>query len=335
MGFFRITCFAVFAAMAGTGAKADISGRDDPAFEAAMTEWLGGASDLSALQSLSDLSQAGNAAAQILLASIAARGKLHDHVTGDLPRKERVTLLRMAGGLSGKSWLEAADEPLAVALFQSTQIGEKGAAVAALLELGETQTALLAAQSMVNSGEAAEFLALLLGRETELSQEALVLVAEAIRQVASFEDGKYVRNAQLKPEITNLRPYKIAELAWMAPSPRALVEDADVRAAATDLAAEVRSWTPLYTYCRSHCPDTASACTAVAASLMSIDGPFAMRSPRETLIPDDVYWGSPRITGDIARSLMDVAQHKDSLGQVDACFFDAMTVTQADFGMRP
>ncbi len=76
------------------------------------------------------------------------------------------------------------------------------------------------------------------------------------------------------------------------------------------------------------------ACTAVGTSLLSGLGPFPMRSPRESIIPNSVYWSSPRIEGDLARALPDLSRYGDYFDQIDTCFGDAMMAAQQIHGHR-
>ncbi len=91
-----------------------VPGQQEAAFEEAVELWLADA-EADALPMLSDLAQEGNAAAQLLLALIDKSPALQGPWLSHLPRAERVELMRMPGGLSGRSWMhEAAEQsPLA------------------------------------------------------------------------------------------------------------------------------------------------------------------------------------------------------------------------------
>ncbi|MEO0990547.1 MAG: hypothetical protein AAFX00_06320, partial [Pseudomonadota bacterium] len=161
-----------------------ISGTNDEAYVKAISDWLQGA-DLVALQSLSSLAQDGNTDAQILLASIASRGHMHVHVTGEMPRNHRIALLRMPGGLSGKSLLTAAEEtePLAAALLQIARVREKWPAIKALFEYGEGMEAEIAMRGLQRTPEdyviALEKLVAELPNSAELSLVEILLLLEA------------------------------------------------------------------------------------------------------------------------------------------------------------
>ena len=313
----------------------DISGQGQPAFVEAVELWLNG-SDLEALEALSTLAKSGNSAAQILLAQIASRGHMHGHVTADLPRKDRISLLRAPKGLSGKSWLAEAqnNEPLATALLQSREIGKKAAAIAALVEYGEPTAAMLAARSMLFQGEAAQLLDVLEGLDGKLPEEASVLLLWALYQNENSDSGRYVGSARVGTLVLGDELFQKYELAWTAASPLALVEDPDLRANIIRLSDDVRSWTPIRTFCEANCKDSRQICTAVGASALSAAGPFSLRSPAESLIPNDVYWSSARAEPDMVRQIPDVQSwsHWSDFTEINSCFFENMQAAQAQHG---
>ncbi len=102
----------------GVPRAADVAGEDDPRFQAALELWLAD-DDQAALPALAALAGEGNRAAQVLLALADAITPLQGPWLAGLPRAERIALMRQPGGLSGRSWMEAAaaDTPLAAAWF--------------------------------------------------------------------------------------------------------------------------------------------------------------------------------------------------------------------------
>jgi hypothetical protein len=120
-----------------------IAGAREPAFQEALQTWLDG-DDLRALEVLAALARQDNRAAQIFLARVASEVHLHWHVTADMTRGERVALLRQPGGLSGRSWLNAAamEVPLAAAFKESSQIEPRGSALRTLFSYGENTAAM-------------------------------------------------------------------------------------------------------------------------------------------------------------------------------------------------
>jgi hypothetical protein len=321
----------------GRSEIASVSGSDDPAFTVALESWLNG-DDLEALNALVALARAGNPAAQILLAGIATRGHFHTHVTSQLARAERVALLRVPGGLSGKSWLTEAEntQPLATALLQVTRIGEKAPAISALIDFGETGEALLAAQSMLYQGEATALIEVLQGMDAGLPPEADVLLLWALLQSESEDSGRYVGSARIASRGFGNDQFELSEMAWVPPTPVEILEDTERRNDVIRLSDQVVSWTPLNRFCDQHCPSSAGSCKAVGASLLSAVGPFAMRSPRMSIIANETYWNSPRVEADLARSIVDLSRYQeDAFDSVDACFMDVMSEMQAIHGYLP
>lgn len=312
-----------------------ISGQEQPAFSQAVQLWLDG-NDLAALEALSNLARDGNTAAQILLAQIASRGHMHAHVTSDLPRTDRISLLRIPGGLSGTSWLTEAQitEPLATALLQSGRIGEKAPAIAALLEYGEPTAALLAAQSMLFQGEAAELLEVLEGFDGKLPEEASVILLWALNQSGNSDSGRYTGSARIDTLVLGEEPLRRYELAWNPASPLALVEDNDLRANIIRLSDDVRSWTPLRNFCEVNCRLSRQSCTAVGSSVLSAAGPFSLRSPAESLISNDVYWSSARVEADMVRQMRDVRSWAGwtDFTEINSCFFESVQRAQETHG---
>jgi len=86
---------------------AELRGQDDPRFRSALALWLAD-DDETALPELAALAAEGNRAAQVLLARIDATPWFQGPWLVGLPRKERNTLLRAPGGLSGRSWMQVA-----------------------------------------------------------------------------------------------------------------------------------------------------------------------------------------------------------------------------------
>jgi hypothetical protein len=330
--FFLVTSISFLLTSQSEAGK--IQGATDQVFVDTVEAWLLG-DDLAALESFAQLSRDGNSAAQILLASIATRGNMHSHVTSGLSRKERVALLRIPKGLSGKSWLSEAQtkEPLATALMQSTRIGEKAPAIAALVELGEPTIALLAAQSILYQGEANELIEALQGLEGELPDEASVLLLQALLQAGNTGSG-YAGSARVGTLVLKRPEFRKFELAWLPPSPRGLVEDAELRLTVINLSDEVQSWTPMRNFCRANCGESTQACTAVAASALFSVGPFSMRSPAESLISNELYWASPRVGADMARQIRDVNEWRSwrEFTRLNSCFFEKMRDVQEMYG---
>lgn len=323
----------------GNLSRADIlpvSGSDRHEFRAAVESWLDG-DDLVALEALASLSQDGNPAAQILLSGIAARGSLHSHVTSDLSRADRIALLRVPGGLSGKSWLTVAEntEPLATALLQVTQIGEKAPAISALISLGETQDALIAAQSMLLQGKADELIDVLEGMDADLPPEADVILLWALFQAASEDSGRYMGSARVGTRVLDDQRFEASEMVWVPPTPTGILEDSDRRDDVIRLGPQIESWTPVRNFCDRHCSEGTSTCTGVGVALLSAVGPFPMRSPRMSIISNEDYWKSARVDADLARNIIDLRRYPEgTFDSIDSCFMKSMSALQAEYGHR-
>ncbi len=315
-----------------------LKGSESPEFAAAVQMWLQG-DDLDSLEELSKLARSENRAAQVLLASIANRGILHRHATSGLTREERIALLRIPGGLSGRSWIaEAAkDEPLATALLQLSKSEERAAAIAALFELGEAQTALLAVESMLYRGDGKALIDLY----DRLPAEAQPLLHWLLYQAKNSGLNEYVGSALAAIEL-DAEELSLSRLDWIALGPLTIVENRDVARAVTSLNRMVKPWTPVRSFCEERCQDTADACTTVGASLLFGMGAFPLRSPLESAIPNSVYWSSPRMEGDLARATLNAENYrkcsdgicKGYFDNINVCFIREMAIVQREHGFR-
>ncbi|WP_299082679.1 hypothetical protein [uncultured Ruegeria sp.] len=220
-----------------------LQGEDTAEFKEAIQAWLDG-EDLAALQSLSERAQQGNTAAQILQASIASRSSFHAHLTTKMDRNERISLLRMPGGFSGKSWLIAAQEtePLALALLQVTRVREKAPAIAALVEFGEPQTAMIAAQTVLIDGRGKELVTVLQGLDQKLPPEADILLLWALFQAENgLGPPHYGGSPWLAWSLTGEDRFLRSELVWRGLATKKLTEDPEYRQAAIKFSGEIEA----------------------------------------------------------------------------------------------
>ena len=302
-------------------------------FRAAAADWLAG-NDLPALQALGELSRAGDVDAQVLLGRIAERGALFQHVTAMMPRKDRVALLRGPGGLSGTSWLTIAapDSALAMAFQDAANLDKKPAAASTLLRMGETDQALLTWQSLLFEGRADE----LINSFSEIppylfppEAHPLLLQAAAMagENTGSFEGSQRDRG-MLIPDGVSVR------LNWDWPRVKDILESDGARAILRDALPKTRSFEPIVKFCAQACPETATECALVATAAFR-NGPFGLRSPVQSMIPDSVYWASPRITGDLVRSLPNMRAYAGTFDHIDACVVPALIAAQAEHGYAP
>lgn len=285
---------------------------------------------MTALTQLAELARQDNRAAQIFLARVAVHGHLHKHYTGLLPRTERVALLRQPGGLSGKSWLKAAqvDVPLAVALQQAGQTGSKAEALRALVEMEEMSEALRNIPGLITLGQAEDALAVLKDARS-LPSDASVLIEwtlrERHREQAVYGSARMPLEWRL-PETEN---DVAARLSWAPVPPRTFFEDSGLQKSVLENAKHVSSWKPLLTFCQTQCGRSVDQCTALGSTLLSLAPYHPFSSPLENLLPNTVYWASPRMEADVARRLPDLTEYGPWLHDFDACFVDTMTAVQA------
>ncbi|WIY26195.1 hypothetical protein [Parasedimentitalea psychrophila] len=290
---------------------------------------------MGALSQLAELARQDNRAAQIFLARVAEETHLHAHVTGSLPRAERVALLRQPGGLSGKSWLKTAqvDVPLALALLQSKNIREREGPAIALLTFGEITLGLRTTNVLIQNGFADEASNALLSVE-DLPKDAIVL-ADSLRRIPSGRTPNYAGVSILPGKYRSINASDIENgitaedrLSWVQFFPRDLWEGGRGAEIAISHTINVPSLQPLAQFCRRNCSESADRCTALGASVLSTSyHPFS--SPLENLLSNEDYWASPRIEADVARRLPDLTKYGPWLRGFDACFGDEMTGLQA------
>ncbi len=304
-----------------------------PDFEVTVENWLDG-HDLQSLTELGQLARNENVAAQILLARIAQRPNTFSHITKDLSRKEKISLMRKPGGLSGKSWMSEAAKtsPLALAFIQSSSKDDKSEALAQLFEKGETQSAIMVGYTLVQQGEADLVIEVLAEQIGQLPLEAFALV-EAAKAMSRSKYGRYVGSASMYGSSLSSQPSSRLRLEWAPPSLLSLIEDPKAREVAIEFALDVTTWTPIKNFCSNECTASVKSCTALGASFLLFNGPFPLRSPSESFVSNEKYWNSARISGDLARSYGDLRRYDPTkLNQIDACFIPAMIKYQRVHG---
>lgn len=320
--------------MWGSAVLADrpaIPGEEDTRFVEARSAWLDG-DDLYALQQLKLLAVDGNTAAQILLARIAEEPNMHRHVTGDMGRKDRIDLLRQEGGLSGTSWLEAAEESsdLARALilrnvaFSSEEGGAGGQvapeameAVRLLLSYDEVALATDVAFKLFDGVFLREIVSLLGEYGDELDRMSQLLGVSAkiglnpetdLNDVAQLADG--------------VQPQDIIALRHL--HPQTLAENPDLQDTVVRFAELVQPWTPLRDLCEVSCPNTYNACLLAGVTSIGVARRYPFASPLDSLVPEEDYWRSARIRGDVARKLFEIQQDFKIGASFDQCFADTV-----------
>lgn len=146
MAIVRALLLAIFAAL-GAPLGAGVAGQEDPAFAAAVTDWLAGKEE-AALQALAAQAQAGNSAARILLTLVDTTPAYHGDWLAGLPRDRRIALMRAPGGLSGQNWIDGEADPLARAWVALRDGNATAALVLEFGRLGEGRAAHMAARQL-------------------------------------------------------------------------------------------------------------------------------------------------------------------------------------------
>ncbi len=314
-----------------------IIGSSSPNFLKAKQDWLNG-EDLSALKQLSLLAHNGNLAAQILLAQIASRGLFHSHVTRDLTRNERIELLRFPKGLSGQTWLINASQKnkLAMALLLVNDENHASTFVVDLVNWGEKHSALIGANKVFSNGQGDKLIQHFADRS--------VIVPENIRVLNDW----YSQSSNIGMQSRKVTPItylhkKVAwgdfefstwELEWVAPAPEILLNQLGTRETTILASPKIESWKPMYQFCKQNCTESVKACTTVGMSVLSGLGPNPIRSPLESVISNEQYLASRRVTADLVRSLPNLRRSPDYLDEIDSCLFDKILPLQRQFGYR-
>jgi len=319
-----------------------ISGQTDAGFIEARSAWLDG-DDLVALNALKALSESGNTAAQILLSRIAEEPHMHRHVTGDMSRVARLDLLRQPGGISGVSWLEAAQahSDLARALVESkanyttderadgTHFSpEADAGVATLLDYGETDLATEVVFKLYDGFFLRQTLDLITKYGDQLDPIVAPIRLATTQSIAAIdvlgEDGALDGDlfAMFQSQRDALAPELL--LAGTHSTMSDIGHDADTQAFIKMHAEKVVSWGPLRELCEVSCPSTYSQCLLAGAASMTAGRKFPFASPVQSLISTEAYWDSPRMRGDAARRMYEVQSRFKTGASFDQCFADTV-----------
>jgi hypothetical protein len=301
--------------LSGEVRAADLAGENDPRFRAAFEVWLADY-DEAALPALAALARDGNRAAQVLLALSDVITPLQGPWLAGLPRAERIALMRQPGGLSGRSWMEAAavDTPLAAAWLSLWRGADRdevalARAFAAMGEQRAVSEALIAMSLSDRRGVAVladdpvypPSLRFLIWREWAGDPVNELRIA---REVAALPPG----DPQIMV-VTGERPGPVERATWLAESAPAA---------------------PLRAFCDFVCPDSRASCLDAAYALhgnnAEIDG---FGSPVESLISSARWAMTPRGRGMVLRRTLPTKPVLRSrvLGEIagrDACFGAAL-----------
>lgn len=313
---------ALLMAVPGAAAAQNATG---PGLEAAITAWLEN-DDADALPALAILARAGDRDARILLGQITNRPQ--GDWLNSLDKGERNNLLRAPEGLSGKSWLEVladGNDVHALALHTALRPPHDFAKLQALLEHGETETAMRTALTFVNHGGIqAEFAALPQGFGRDGAYTAyLPMIHHGV--IPSFR----LRGDQTDPVIWTpdaLLMYQafLDRTGEAAPDPlpawlailngdvaHANPGDAEVVGAMIDrLPGTHRNLLAARRFCDQSCPADRKQCLAsvVVMQRAGFNGLWAFTSPSNIVIGPDRYYQSRRAVAEIRLSLLDRLQ---------------------------
>ncbi|MGH1576752.1 hypothetical protein [Planktotalea sp.] len=310
-----------------------ISGQDVPEFREAVETWLAG-DDLAALQSLSTLSHTGNTAAQILLARIAHRPHSFSHVVKDLPRKDRIALLRQPGGLSGKSWMiEAAKtDQLAKAFIGATQVGAKAASLSTLISYDEKREMLEAAESLLGENTRGELLTVIMSPEFVFPPEGDRLLRSLYTFIRQDKPVDLEAMAWVALELGKAARQKGARFEFLVPAVRDDGWHSELVDAALAAHSDVRSWTPIRALCEKAQSKHIGKCTLTGMNVVNLVDAGAMESPVIALVSNNEYWSSARFEADLARLLPDLKRMGAIYADFDVEFAAALVPLQDKFG---
>lgn len=282
--------------------------------------------DADALPMLSELANAGDADAQVLLGQIEAVAPPGSGSTfvSTLSRRDRIELLRSPGGLSGTSWLRVRDEAgdaLSGALLASRLPDADMDVVRTLLSAGERQAAEKLAWEIFDRGRWNEIFALP-PDDPLLEQLDFVLWMRAYfasppvgdpwdwldTTPASGRSGGMMMISLVAPVLApHLRPsealreYSISQRGF----PAELVASGNLARAAGVMGGQLMGDANLATveaYCDQTCPQDAGFCALqVIAQVGGADNIKAADTPLERLIPQEEFATSPRAVGQLRR----------------------------------
>ena len=340
-----ITLFTPFAAVA------------QDRFDEAVTAWLN-VDDAKAYPLLAELADQGDERAMLLLGAIELFGPQSAWLDG-LDRKGRMAIMRVPGGLSGKSRLSTVSEHAALAAALRAAPGSNDFADRAiiLLQLGETAAGRRVALTAFNQNlvdlvrinaaaplpdDLRAFLWFAAGYRSDSSlqpdnslrartDEEARLLAEAMspawadsyqQHLFLSDGGDRILGLTLSPEegLIN-RALRLGEVG-LATRDEAI--DPAMRTVAFDRAAEILMQAveaaPLRAICAKACPDAPSDCVRTLYS--EIHGSFgllAIRSPLSTVVPEDRYFASPRYLDDLRRSVLPAGVKRPAVAAYGQC----------------
>lgn len=287
-------------------AQADIPGQDAPEFQAALTAWLAD-DDAGSLPVFAAQAKAGNVAARILLGLIDKNVSLQGPWLALVPKKDRIALLRVEGGLSGSNWLRLVKNvPLAtlwVSTFGSVADIETALAFADLGEIRAVRAGLVTLEARQVTGFS--------GYEQDAR------FPDALRYLIWREWQKAGnRQSDLKAALSSLPP---------GDPQRMIIGEPPTKADLADWLLGAGIGQPLQQLCLQNCPSQPHTC--VQAGFTALGGYrrlITLGTPLAALISESDFAHSPRGQRSVLRRALFFAflteSRLDPLQHVDACF---------------
>lgn len=296
--------------------------------------------DATALPILSQQANDGDRDARMLLGQIEAvtpPGAGSSFVTG-LDRRERISLLRSEGGLSGTSWtrvLQNEGDPLAAALMDARLPDADLDTAAYLVEQGEVEAGSALAWQIFDRGRWDEIFAL-------SPDDPLLQQLDFIAWMRHYFSNPPTLNAWnwLEDSPANGRSGGVMMMTLVAPvlaphlrpsedmrhyvealrgSPGTLLENSEIISASDVMHQQLledANLTTVRTYCEQTCPDSLGYCgLQVIAATGGADRIKLHDTPYEALIAQDVFATSPRAVAELRRWMASLSGTLDMIGR--------------------
>ena len=311
---------------ADASCAAEIDGQEDARFQSALALWLEDDEE-TALPEFAALAAGGNRAAQVLLTLIDTDLSFQGPWLAGLSRQQRNALLRAPGGLSGRSWMQAAAEDTPFAelwLVQATHAATPDTALA-FATIGEQRAA----------------------RKTlwALSRGNYRGYAAVADDPNFPPDMRYLiwREWSDDPDTRGRAEAEVAALPPGDPQATHFDQRAIDLGAFDDWLATAQLAALLREPCEALCPDRMRSCTRAAYELVSAPGVFItgrlglllLGSPSELLIAPELWNASPRGRTALLRQTDIRSDRADELvarvGAMDACLAAALAEEAARF----
>lgn len=309
-------CLAILPAVA-FATPPRLPGHQDTAFVQGLAAWLNN-DEGAALPIFATLAQDGNVAAQVLLGLIDKTPALQGPFLAQLPRADRLDLIRASGGLSGQSWLiRARDQALVAAWLELWTVGATPQVLEAFRSLSEPRAA----------------------REALITLAARDAPGLAALDLASVDPELLYtlwRNAspERRTTVSSLIPPEDPQRALMG-------ERIDARVLDRWLASSPAA-APLAALCAAVCPESGDTCRGAAyRALNSHDALLTLGTPSEALVDQDTFLRSPRGHSTVLQRILlstDMRGRRAMLAYLhnhSTCLAEALTAEHQQYYPRP